>query len=572
MTTPQQTDTDTDKASASDVESSSSSSPVPAKHTSSPRLHLSRTPVSSLPSKRDRTGLAFYHHFITTAASRLFDLDYIPFWRDQVASIAWTNDIVFEAVLALGGIHQASLLSASGLTTGAMIQSKVFGLRSYGEALHLIASHTNKDSCTDMLPAVVAVVLLAYCECIMNHPNPALLHLRAAVKLSRTDAVPDSPGRHVDYTALQATLARLDFLAQSIVPYSQPSLREDSPNACNYNTAPYSFVGRVGRRSISSERVELVQIISSFNHLENIIWGPWSSTASRPSLETLSRFQMELLHWRTRSQLTFESCSESLAVLPDCNEPLDELPIPPDPLLFQNTLAAITVALYNNYMACSFSMLSNGPNVDRNAICAFHFVYQNLRIAQGLNVEALDEHENIDISTSLLLYLGFRRCYSDSWQKWTVQKLRQCGRQGLLDGSAFANTLENMYHVQLRAELQSNNTRTPSDDNTGLLHTRTLPLLQPRDDSDNLVAYYLKPTVAIPGQEDVILRTIARVTWKQDKFGNIATVNFEFYDDFAVIGADTPKFQGWNPLSENPFTLHQSVEDESQTYPSEFAF
>jgi hypothetical protein len=403
----------------------------------------------------------------------------------------------------------------------------------------------------------------------MNHPNPALLHLRAAAQLLGTDGLPDSSVPHIKYTALQATLARLDFLAQSIVPYSLPSLREDSPNTGNYDTTPRSFVREVGRRSISSERVELVQIISNFNYLENIIWGPWSSTTLRPSPETLSRFQMELLHWRAKSQLTFESCSESLAVLPDRNEPLNELPIPPDPLLFQSTLAATTVALYNNYMACSFSMLSNGPNVDRNAICAFHFVYQNLRIAQGLNVAALNENENVDINISLLLYLGFRRCYSGLWQKWTIQKLRQCGRQGLLDGSAFANTLENIYHVQLRAELQSDSTLMPSDDSAGLLHTRILPLLQPRDDSDKLVAYYLKPTVATPGQEDVVLRRIARATWKQDKFGNIATVNFEFYDVSAIIDDDTPKFHDWNQLSENPFTLHQLAEYENRTYPNE---
>lgn len=390
----------------------------------------------------------------------------------------------------------------------------------------------------------------------MNHIKPALLHLKAAVQLLGAEQVPDLSIYNVDYSALHATVARLDFLAQSIVPYSQPSFQEDSRCAFNYtDTTPSSFSTGAGQRSISGERVELVQIISKFNHLDNIIWGPWSGTSSRPSREVLSSFQMELLHWRANSSLTFETCSESLAMLPDCCEPLEELPIPPEPLFFQCSLAALSVALFNNYMACSFSMLSDGPNADRNAQCAFHFVYQNLRIAEGLTVAALEENENIDISISLLLYLGFRRCYSGAWQKWTIQKLRQCGRQGLLDGSAFANTLENMYHLQLRAELHSNSVLKPSYDSTGLLRARILPLLQPRDDDDKLVAYYLKP-VAAAGYEDMLLHVIARATWKQDKLGSMVSVSFDFYDDPTVVDADMAKCYSWSEASP---PWHQSV-------------
>ncbi|UKZ47996.1 hypothetical protein TrVGV298_002232 [Trichoderma virens] len=354
-------------------------------------------------------------------------------------------------------------------------------------------SYTKKEGSTDMQPALVAVVLLAYCECLMNHIKPALLHLKAAGQFLKGSMTPDLSSYHANDGALHATIARLDFLAQSIVPYSQPSLWKDSPDNYTYMETPSSFPKEPVHRSISGERVELIQIISKFNHLDNIIWGPWSNKSSRPSPETLSRFQMDLLHWRANSPLTFESCSESLAILPDSNESLDQLPIPPEPLFFQCNPAALTVALYNNYMACSFSMLSNGHDLDRNALCAFHFVYQNLRIAEGLSIATMEDNENIDINISLLLYLGFRRCYSRAWQKWTIQKLRQCGQQGLLDGSAFANTLENIYHLQLRADLRSNCILEPSYDVTGLLSARILPLLQPKDESDRLVAYYLRP-------------------------------------------------------------------------------
>lgn len=378
----------------------------------------------------------------------------------------------------------------------------------------------------------------------MNHIKPDALHLKAAGQLLGPSLLPDLSSHPAGYKALHATIARLDFLAQSIVPYSQPSIQKDSLDACNYISLPDSFYKGSRHRSISSERVELVQIISRFNHLDNIIWGPWSSKSSRPTSEAPPRFQMDLLYWRANSPLAFESCSESLAILPDCGEPLDELPIPPEPVFFQSTHAALSAALYNNYMACSFAMLSNGHDPDRNALCAFHYVYQNLRIAEGLTAATLQDSKNIDINISLLIYLGFRRCYSREWQAWTIQKLRQCGQQGLLDGSAFANALENICHLKLRAELQSNYASGPTYNATGLLHLRILPLLQPKDESDRWVAYYLRPTANLD-HEDITLCIVARATWRQDKQGNMASVKFDFYDDLAVADVDVASLRDW---------------------------
>ncbi|KAL6835767.1 hypothetical protein J3E69DRAFT_319457 [Trichoderma sp. SZMC 28015] len=541
--TPPCTEAETESTSVSSIERTASSSPESARYLPSPRSPLS-APIPPSPRTRHRSELAFYHHFVTSTASRLFDLEHITFWRDHVGSIAWGNDLVFEAILAIGGIHQAYLLSASELTAESMMQSRVSGLRSYGETLRLMESHTKKEGRIDMQPAIVAGVLLAYCECIMNRIKPAALHLKAAGQLLGPSPSPDLSSYPAGYEALHATIAKLDFLAQSIVPYSQPSLQKDPLDDCSYTGVPDSFSKGSIYRSISSERVELVQTISRFNHLDNIIWGPWSSKSSRPTSEALSRFQMDLLYWRANSPLTFDGCSESLAILPDCGESLDELPIPPEPLFFKSNYSALSAALYNNYMACSFSMLSSGHDLDRNALCAFHYVYQNMRIAEGLAATTLQENENIDINISLLLYLGFRRCYSREWQTWTIQKLRQCGQQGLLDGSAFANTLENIYHLQLRAELQSNYAIKPTYNTTGVLHSRILPLIQPKDESDRWVAYYLRPTDSLD-HEDITLCIIARATWKQDKRGNMTSVQFDFYDDLAVADVDVAGLYDW---------------------------
>jgi hypothetical protein len=194
-------------------------------------------------------------------------------------------------------------------------------------------------------------------------------------------------------------------------------------------------------------------------------------------------------------------------------------------------------------------MLSNGVDFDRNALYAFDFVYQNMRIAEsGITENAVHSitEEPLDISISLLLYLGFRRCYCESWQKWTIHKLRQCGRQGILDGHAFANTLENLYLLQTRAALQ--NTNSPLG--VGPLSRRILPLLMPKDDDDRLVAYYFTQATPSTKQSDIVLRVVGRASWKQDDLGNMTDVKFDLLEGATVMDVSTLVQQHYDSWSQ----------------------
>jgi len=376
----------------------------------------------------------------------------------------------------------------------------------------------------------------------MNHPQSALRHLWAAVQLLQSNQF-NQLGRSVEsFLALRNTIMKLDFLAQSIVPYSQSSLIHIS----NQGNLHCGWAGMNTKestgRSVFADRDALVQLISEYNFIDKVIWGPWYSTTSRPSLNILMQFQSELQQWSIDSTATFGNCSERILSDPFAGlegQPASSFPIPPEPLHFNSTEAAINVALFNNYMACTMSMLACSTGLSRYESDVFRPVYQNLRIAAGLYpdnatlVTSAVPREAFDVSLSLLLYLGFRRCYSTSWQNWTICKLRQCGRQGLLDGHAFANALENLGNLQLRANIRSAATKSAPEPHglLGSLQSRIIPLLLPRGEDGRLSAFYLQPEGGhFAGQHDIALQVIAKAIWEQDDVGCMINVKFDFYD------------------------------------------
>lgn len=362
-------------------------------------------------------------------------------------------------------------------------------------------------------------------------------HLWAAVQLmQKWRNQPLVP--HSGFSAILDKITSLDFLAQSIVPCSQSTLTLAQVCESGLHDSPELLA--TAPPSIYRERAALLQIISKHNCLDKVIWGPWYSTSSRPKPESLLHFQQELLQWKSNSPLTFQSCFDQLDGMTTAvsETPVELLPIPPKPLLFSSADAALNVALFNNYMACASSML-NIPGSRSSDGCTFEYVYQNLRIAEGLCAGKMGDDytwsEKPEINISLLLYLGFRRCYSHDWQMWTIEKLRQCGRQGLLDGHAFANALENLWLLQRRAELRrlaipSYSFPRAAYGEVGPLHSRIIPLLLPKVGEDQLVAYYFEHDLHDEERNLVTLRPVARACWRQDDSGSVRGVKFDYYD------------------------------------------
>jgi len=109
-----------------------------------------------------REELPLYHHFVTTTVVRLFRTDHVSFWRDQVAQMSCSLDFVYEALLAVGAIHRASLLACQEGNGREAAKLRVLGFRSYGKVLRLLYCHLNQDTVTEMLAVLVVLVLLTF--------------------------------------------------------------------------------------------------------------------------------------------------------------------------------------------------------------------------------------------------------------------------------------------------------------------------------------------------------------------------------------------------------------------------
>jgi len=129
----------------------------PEEITSFPELSWSQTSF-----RRDQ--LPLYHHFVTTTVNRLFRNDHITFWRDDVAQMSFSLDLVHEALLAIGAMHRASLIQCQTGCAQEAARFKVLGFRAYGSALHLLPKYLLKNTANDTLAVLIVLVLLAYFE------------------------------------------------------------------------------------------------------------------------------------------------------------------------------------------------------------------------------------------------------------------------------------------------------------------------------------------------------------------------------------------------------------------------
>jgi len=111
-----------------------------------------------------RDQLPLYHHFVTTTVNRLFRKDHVGFWRDEVAQMSYDQDLVHEALLAIGAMHRASLIQCQAGCAQEAARFKVLGFRAYGSALHLLPKYLGRNTAKDMLAVLIVLVLLAYFE------------------------------------------------------------------------------------------------------------------------------------------------------------------------------------------------------------------------------------------------------------------------------------------------------------------------------------------------------------------------------------------------------------------------
>jgi hypothetical protein len=143
--------------------------PVPPQTNYSCTLENSNSELSWRHNGWQREQLPIYHHFVTTTATRLFRADHVGFWRDQVAQLSFGVDVVYEALLAIGAVHRATLLTRQLGSSQEAAKFRVLGFNSYGRALKLIPQLITRDDPADRLALLVTLILLTYFEVIRSH-------------------------------------------------------------------------------------------------------------------------------------------------------------------------------------------------------------------------------------------------------------------------------------------------------------------------------------------------------------------------------------------------------------------
>lgn len=352
----------------------------------------------------------------------------------------------------------------------------------------------------------------------------------------------------------------LDFQAQVLVPYAQTSIQDTTRKRLIESASPSNLKDEAESviqpppevlETKCSERDELVRLISSFNKSDRIIWGPWYGSAGVSESGRILQFQEDLRAWKARSTKTFSSFVSSddtpspPSNLSDGTPPADEqFPLPPAPLTFKSSVAAMNVATYNTYMACTSSLLFHAdidPPRYKSAMC--YYVYANLRIAEflypPLGAQNTHPRKLVDHALLPLLYWGGRRAIPESWRQWTIAKLRQIGPQGLYPGHTFANVLDIMSQVKIHFEASS-------PDGAG--HFEMVPLLiTVGADSPILEAVYLHEYA----EDD--FRIVARAMWVQDCKGGRTKEDIDYeceaYKDVSTRVPWRQKVEGgWHSL------------------------
>ena len=349
---------------------------------------------------------------------------------------------------------------------------------------------------------------------------------------------------------LRETMIRLDFLAQSVVPYARSSFYRTFTFKSPMMELPFYSHAAIDVEpldnsnspdSIPVQHLRLLRLIAAHNDMDKIVWSSFYGEDEQPKRNQLLSFRAELLLWRQCSHETFANYEQSLSCdfsSLSSRAMLHELPIPPQPLELLSHSAAVAVAYYNCYLACTLSMLAateTDPVVrDARESEAFACTYDNLRLAAGALLPMSPSHKpaspvpswcsHLDPSLTIPLFLGARRTFAPTWRHWTIETLRTLGRTGLCDGHALANCLAVL--PQIDAHNFRSIPRPPRDTTfspSGRLNGRTIPILMPPYNDSTVEAFYLRHNREFSG-------VIAKAKWRQADEGVAEGLRIEFFD------------------------------------------
>jgi hypothetical protein len=156
------------------ISASSSTEPEPQGNKSfHPKLRTDELPLIGIPNNpkslqrphaRARDVLAYHQFFFRTMAN-IFPPESLSYWRDYVCQEAWEVEYVFDAIVALGSMHRATLLSSQQCENDRHqgLDTKVTAIRAYANALQGVSDNLASNQIS-MALLLGVLILFAYVE------------------------------------------------------------------------------------------------------------------------------------------------------------------------------------------------------------------------------------------------------------------------------------------------------------------------------------------------------------------------------------------------------------------------
>jgi hypothetical protein len=166
----------------SSAESESSAYTSPATSVSTPNTesplhaHFNNFKPSKRPHQRARDVIG-HQQYSSRTVELLFRHNHLHFWRDSMLETAMDTEYVFDAVIALGIMHSAVVMSCEPNSKRRALDSKVAAFQKYADALKGL-SETCRERDGQATETIIAVLLLlTYFEASGLTHSPYLIHI-----------------------------------------------------------------------------------------------------------------------------------------------------------------------------------------------------------------------------------------------------------------------------------------------------------------------------------------------------------------------------------------------------------
>ncbi|KAL4880765.1 hypothetical protein BJY04DRAFT_218922 [Aspergillus karnatakaensis] len=526
-------------------------SPAPAAPpTATPAFRPDGLPLIGLPSSpamyqrphaRARDLLS-YHQYLFRTLGILFPEQHLRFWRDCICEALWETGWVFDAVIALGGIHRAVLmLSQPGeLDRNRGMDTKVIAVQAYTRALQGLAEGLGRAE-EAMGVLVGGLVILAYFECFNGNVPAALRHVRVAERYYQGMCA-DAPlhGGAVMEPVGHA-LRELQVMSDMILPHLHlvdvqlPTLPAEGATTDQVHPTSETNTHLEGLQ-------QLLDIVAGDPDIKGLLWTPCNPYLSSNHETSSLRWRVlglleQVSAWAANNQPLFHRLSIERWIVKLQNltyKTTTTYTLPPEPILGISEEECILLEVYTFFKArLTWALSIMEDDSSSHELEAYHYLYQHLQIIATMlerNLEPTKECqirtcERLKIGLAPMLYILGHCCPNPIWLRWIISALEETSSHGLFDSDACATSL----HILLTLEKTAPVARTQNVVRYPRPSRRVISVLYPRRDGKGYTVYYAGTRDSVHGNSGIAHCPLGAASWfntaRRDE------IELELFDD-----------------------------------------